>query len=126
MLESISQNRGRGRGASLPVHADLQLEAMMSKASPKLMQAAANGKHIREATLFGVKSGESRHEFLKIKLQPILISSYQTGGSSGEIPVDSFSLNFDKIEFEFTPQNADGSAGDTVRGSWDFKSNQAN
>jgi type VI secretion system secreted protein Hcp len=63
------------------------------KASPKLFLACATGQHIKEAVLVGgVKEGKDRQEFFNVKLIDILTSSYQQGGSSGNIPTDQFSL----------------------------------
>ena len=35
-----------------------------------------------------------------------------------------FSLNFAKIEFEYKPQKADGTADAAVKGGWDIKANK--
>ena len=45
------------------------------------------------------------HEpYLYIKLKPVYITSYQTGGSSGDVvPTDQFSLNFGAVKFEYKP-----------------------
>jgi len=44
-------------------------------------------------------------QHLIIKMKPVYITSYQTGGSSGDdVPVDTFSLNFGAIKFEYEPQ----------------------
>ena len=59
-----------------------------------------------------------------ITLSDILVTSYQIGGSSGAVPTDSFSLNFAKIEFEYKPQNADGSLGAAVKVGYDLKLNK--
>jgi len=44
--------------------------------------------NIKEAVLVRVKEGKDRQEFFNVKLTDILISSYQQGGSSGDIPTD--------------------------------------
>jgi type VI secretion system secreted protein Hcp len=103
---------------------DFHFEKKMDKASPKLMEAAASGQHFNEAILIGLRAGDDRQEFMIIKFSDLLVSSYQTGGNSSDIPTDSFSLNFSKIEFEYKTQNPDGSAGETVKGGWDVKKNE--
>ena len=54
------------------------------------------------------------------------MSSYQSGGSEGSnaLPVDQFSLNFAKIEFEYKSQKPDGTLGAPVKGGWDLKQNK--
>jgi type VI secretion system secreted protein Hcp len=54
----------------------------------------------------------------------VLISSYRTGGSSGVVPTDQFSINFAKIEYEYMPMNPDGTMGETVRAGWDLATNK--
>jgi type VI secretion system secreted protein Hcp len=99
----------------------------MSKASPKLMQQCAEGKHIPDATLTCRRAGGSAQEYLKIKLTDCIISSYQTGGSANGqvVPTDQFSLNFAKLEFEYAAQDAKGAAAGTVKGQYDFEKNKA-
>jgi type VI secretion system secreted protein Hcp len=95
------------------------------KATPKLMLACANGQHIKEATLTCRKAGTEQQEYLKIKFSDLLISSYQTGGSTGEVvPVDQVSVNFSKIEYEYKPQDAKGALGSPVKAGYDLKLNK--
>jgi len=123
---TISSATG-GAGAGKAQFQDFHFTTSMSKASPKLMQACATGQHIKESTLFCRKAGGNERapvEFLKITLTDLLVSSYQTGGSNDIIPTDQFSLNFAKIEFDYTPQKADGTLGSVVLASWDLKANK--
>ncbi|HYF05163.1 MAG TPA: type VI secretion system tube protein Hcp [Patescibacteria group bacterium] len=114
---------GGGGGAGKVNFQDLHFTAKASKASPKLMLAAATGEHIKKAVLFVRKSGQQQ-DFYKIELQEVLVSSYQTGGSSGQVPTESFSLNFTKIEFEYRAQKADGSLDAPVKAGYDVKANK--
>ena len=54
------------------------------------------------------------------------MASYSTGGGDGDdaIPVESISLNFAKVNFEYREQKADGSLGGAVVASHDMKRNQ--
>jgi len=40
-------------------------------------------------------------------------------------PEESIHLNFDKIEFIYTKQKTDGTAGESVSGKWDLKLGRA-
>jgi type VI secretion system secreted protein Hcp len=99
----------------------------VSKASPKLFLACATGQHIKEAMLVGgVKEGKDRQEFFNVKLTDILTSSYQQGGSSGDIPTDQFSLGKlcqDRI-YEYRSQKAHGSLDAPVKVGYDLKANK--
>ncbi len=64
-------------------------------ASPAIQRLAVQGKHIKKAVLHVRKAGSD--EYLTYKLKDVLVSSYQTSGSSSR-PMESFSLNYAKIE----------------------------
>lgn len=114
-----------GGGAGKVSFQDIHFTAKTSKASPKLMLACASGEHIKDAVLVGELSGKRGQKFLEIKLTDVLVSSYQSGGSDGNVPTDSFSLNFAKIEFTYYPMNRDGSLGAPVKAGWDIKENRS-
>lgn len=122
----MSRAGGGGGGAGKVNIQDFHFTTVMSKASPKLFEACATGQHIKEAVLIARKAGGDQQEYLKITLTDVLISSYQTGGSSGDggIPIDSFSLKFAKIEFEYKPQRPDGSLDTPVKTGYDLKLNK--
>lgn len=111
---------GGGGGAGKVQFQDFHFTTNMSKASPKLMLGTATGEHFKNAVLVGVKPG-TQQEFFKIKLENVMVTSYNSAGNQGSVPTDSFSLNFTKIEFEYTPQNADGSMGSPVKAGYDLK-----
>lgn len=125
LVQSASTGAGGGGGAGKVELHDLYFTTNVSKASPQLMEAAANGKHFKEAVLTVRKDGKNQQEYMVVKLTDILVSSYRSTGSEGNAPIDEFSLNFAKIEFSYTPQKADGSLDNPVIGSWDFKGNKS-
>ena len=105
---------------------DFHFSTNVSKASPVLLKFCATGEHIKEATLSVRKSGESQQDFMFIKMNDVLVSSYNSAGSRGDaLPAEQVSLNFAKIEFTIKTQNADGSLGGEVRAGWDLKANKA-
>lgn len=113
---------GGGGGSGKVSMADFSFTMRVSKASPKLIQACATGDHIADANLACRKAGKEQHEYLKIKFTDVLISSYQTGGSSGEeIPIDSISFNFAKIEYEYYEQDAKGNVKLGGKMTYDLK-----
>ena len=117
---------GGGGGAGKVVMQDFHFTMKINKATPELFLACAVGKHIKEATLTCRKAGTEQQEFLKIKFSDLLVSSYQTGGSGGGgvLPTEQVSLNFSKIEYEYTPQKADGTLDGPVKAGYDLKANK--
>jgi type VI secretion system secreted protein Hcp len=123
--QSGSSAYGGGGGAGKVAMQDFSFQMSNNKASPKLILACASGQHIKSAMLVCRKAGKEQQEYLKIKFSDLLISSFQTGGSSGaEIPVDSITFNFSKIEYEYYPQKEDGSLDAKVPIHWDLKANK--
>jgi len=93
---------GSGGGAGKVQFQDIHFVSKINKASPTLFSRCATGEHIKVATLSCRKAGGGQQEFLKITLQEVLVSSYQTGGANTDaLPTDQFSLNFSKIEYDF-------------------------
>lgn len=116
--------RAGGGGAGKASFQDIHFTKEMDKASPKLMLACATGQHIAKGTLICRKAGGTQEEYLKMEFGDVLVSSYQTGGSSGGVlPIDQFSLNFGKVEQEYKEQTAKGSLGGSVKAGFDLKAN---
>jgi type VI secretion system secreted protein Hcp len=115
-----------GMGAGKVSMQDFHFVMRVNKSTPKLMEACATGQHYKEASLTCRKAGKDQQEYLKIKLSDYMVSSYQTGGSSGDgvVPVDQVSLNFSKIEFEYKEQKPDGTLGGAVKAGYDVKANK--
>lgn len=106
---------GGGGGAGKVAMQDFNFTMKVNKASPKLLLACANGEHIKGALLTCRKAGKEQQEYLKIKFSELHVTTFQTGGSSGDIiPVDQISLNFAKIEYEYYPQKEDGTLGSKI------------
>jgi len=118
---------GGGAGAGKAQFNDFHFVSNTSKASPKLFLACASGEHIKDATLSVRRSTEGRApgDFLIIKMNDVLISSYQNGGSQGnDRPTDQISMAFAKIEFTYKPQKPDGSFDAPITTGWDLKANK--
>jgi type VI secretion system secreted protein Hcp len=113
---------GGGGGAGKVQMNDVSFSEKLSKASPKLWLACANGEHIKKAVLTARKAGKNQHDYLTVTFTDLLISSYQTGGNgSAKVPVESITLNFAAIQFEYKEQKADGTVGAAVRSGYDLK-----
>lgn len=117
---------GGGAGSGKVNMQDFHFVIQYGKHSPKVMEAVATGKHIKEATLTCRKAGGQQEEFLVWKFTDLIISSYQTGGSdkSEVLPMDQCSFGFAKIEQEYKEQGPDGTLVGNVKAGYDLKKNQ--
>ena len=86
----------------------------MDLASPLLLANAASGMPIRGATLVARKAGGDQQEFLKVELKDILVTSVQSGGSSGGDPTEQFTLSFGSMQMRYQAQDPKGGPGETV------------
>ena len=117
---------GGGGGAGKVSMQDFNFVMRVNKASPKLMLACANGEHIKKAVLTCRKAGKEQQEYLVVNFEDLLVSSFQTGGSTGDvIPMDQISLNFAKISYAYKEQKADGTLGGAVTVGYDLKQNKS-
>jgi type VI secretion system secreted protein Hcp len=116
---------GGGGGAGKVSMQDFHFTMTVNKATPKLMLACATGQHIAKAVLTCRKAGGEQQEYMIVTFSDMLVSSYQTGGSQGDlVPVDQISLNFSKIEVEYKPQTEKGTLAGPIKVGYDLKLNK--
>ena len=121
-----SFSSGGGGGTGKVSMNNFNIVKKTDKASAKLFTACCTGEHLKTATLVCRKAGGEQQEFLTIILTSVLVSSYQTSGSSGSdvIPMEQVSMDFGKIEYKYKEQKPDGSLGGEVVGGWDVTTNK--
>ena len=121
-----STGAGGGGGAAGRVTMnDFGFTMSLNKASPKLFLACAEGNHIKAGWLAARRGGgKAADYFLKWTFSDLLVSSYQTGASAGDVPHDQVSFSFSKIEVEYKEQKPDGSFGSAFKAGWDVKANK--
>jgi type VI secretion system secreted protein Hcp len=114
---------GGGGAGKVNVH-DISITKYLDKSSPALMLHCCNGKHIKEGFVTVRKAGEKPLEYLKIKLEDILVSGVQHAGHGTENLTESLSLNFAKFKMEYMHQKEDGSGEPGGEMGWDTKKNE--
>jgi type VI secretion system secreted protein Hcp len=124
--QSGTGHLGGGAGAGKVEVQDLTITKYVDKSSPLLFFLCCRGEHVPSAVLTVRKSGGAKPlEYLKITLDKVFISAYQTGGSSGQdLITETVTLNFTKSKVEYVPQKLDGSGGPSIIKGWDISSNK--
>lgn len=119
-----SAGYGGGSGVGkVQVH-DFQLTKYFDKASPKLFEACATGKHTATVVVTCRKAGGAQQEFLTFKLSDVIVTSISHSGSGGELlPTENVTLNFAKVEMEYKPQDEKGNLGGVIKAGWDLQKN---
>jgi type VI secretion system secreted protein Hcp len=126
LSQSGTTHMGGGGGAGKVNVQDISVTKWVDKSSANLMKYCCNGKHFKEALLTVRKAGEKPLEYVKIKMNDLIISSVSTGGSGGEDRLtENVTLNFGKVGFEYQPQKDDGSKdGGAIPMVWNIKENK--
>lgn len=110
---------GRGAGKSSP--SEFQIMKVVDAASPSLFQACASGLHSKSMVVTCRKAGGQQLEYLTYKFYDVMVSNYQMGGSpGGELPTESVSFNYSKVEIKYTPQDSGGKGMSPVGSGFDF------
>ncbi|WP_185817641.1 Hcp family type VI secretion system effector [Shewanella atlantica] len=92
------------RGDTTP--GDVVIVRELDRSSVKLQQASCDGVQFDEAIIDLVSSKRRGSEpYLRYKLKDVIVTSYSVGpgtNSTGDtVPMESISLNFSKVEFEY-------------------------
>lgn len=125
LMNSGTMHIGGGGGAGKVSIQDLTVTKYVDKATPNMIDSCTTGKHFPNAVLYCRKaSGDSPIEYLKIRMEDVLITNISHGGSDGEERLtENVTLNFAKVEVAYTEQKPDGSAGPEVVQGWNIEEN---
>jgi type VI secretion system secreted protein Hcp len=71
-----------------------------------------------------VNGGAKPVQVIKIIMTDVLVTGVSSGGSGGEDRLtDNITLNFSKVEYDYSPTNPDGTAGTPISFAWDISAN---
>lgn len=115
---------GTGIGKSIP--SDISCTQPVNSGSPKLWQSCADGIPINKIKLTCRKGGtKGKLKYLEITFTHCIISSYHINAfnSNEDLPSETFSFSYAKVEYNYTVQQPDGKSGGTVPGVYDFMKN---
>lgn len=102
----MSQSGGTA-GTGKVIVRDLVVKKLIDKASPLLILALLNGKHIYEARLALQQQSGNPYEMLIIKMQDVVLSNISSDSNSG-LTMEAVALNFAKFCYKYTPLKPDG------------------
>ncbi len=121
--QPTSSTKGSAGGGSTgrSVHSPFTITKYLDKATPKLYEAVSSGKHFKKIKIEVNRAGGDKVKYYEITMEEVIISSVTTSGHSGgdELPVESVSFDYGKIEWTYTQQKrADGTGGGNVAAKW--------
>lgn len=124
--QSSSNFTGGGAGVGKASFDALTFLHYADKSTPNLMQYCASGKHIGMVEVSCCKVGDGSQEYMRITMNDCIITHAGPSGSTDDARVkETVGISYAKIKVEVKEQNADGSMGAAVTGTWDVKQNMA-
>ncbi|HET7321985.1 MAG TPA: type VI secretion system tube protein Hcp [Longimicrobiaceae bacterium] len=114
------------RTSGRPMHQDFHLTKYVDKTTPLLNQHCCEGKAFATAKItIGRNDAGTVIPLIIYSLTNVVVSSVSVGGGGGDKPVESFSLNYASIKWDFSTQKEAGGKEGTVQGKWDLTTNKA-
>ena len=125
VTNSGSSSGGGGGGAGKAVFGPFGVLKPVDALSPKLMLAAANGKHYTKATIeiFG-DGGSSAPPILTWELSDVLVSSFTFETNGGGELCDEVTFSYSKVCSVFEGVDDQGKPTGKVEECWDLKLNK--
>jgi type VI secretion system secreted protein Hcp len=113
---------GKGGGSGKAEFQDVSIVKYVDKATPMVFQACACGTHFDKATIYVRKAGETPLEYLKVELEDLIVTSQQnSGAASGDLPMESITINCAKVTKTYIEQAETGGSGATVTAGYDIR-----
>lgn len=125
---SVTQKTAGGRTAEAVEHSEFRIVKLLDAATPKLYEAACKGTHLPEVVVELWRSGGEPVKYMEFKMKEVLISGViQDGNPSGEakFPTEVIKMTYGAIEWTYTKQKPDGSAGGNVAAKWNLSQGAA-
>jgi len=115
-----------GRGAARADFGSFHIQKSVDKASVDLNMFCAKGTHIAKVELEVCQETDEKVCYLKYVLENAMIQSISMGGGGSDRPHETVNFVYDKISWEYTPVNNDGTAGTKVGPKvWNLETNEA-
>ncbi|MDR2754310.1 MAG: type VI secretion system tube protein Hcp [Planctomycetaceae bacterium] len=119
---ALRSSEGGGTVAR-PHCSDISFSKRYDISSPSICQVLWAGKTIKEVVLTLCRSDDksSMIEYMKITMSNVVISNYNISGG-GDLPGETFSMNYSKIAFDYKQQKEEGGSNGTAASSYDLSS----
>ena len=123
----VATGGGGGGAIGRPVPEEFVFAGRSGIHSPRILTALNTGRRLQRALLSCTRPTDgSAFTFMTLRFEDCQLTGYDvTPGATDGFPLDVVSLAFARITYRVTTQNPDGSAGDTVSSTFDYRTNTA-
>jgi type VI secretion system secreted protein Hcp len=108
-----------GEAAGTLTMSDFNFTMVTNKASPLIFIAVAQGTPYDEVILTVRQHGGRQIEFLVWEFKDVTFTSFsQSGTTTGDRPIEEFSISFSSIKMTYTPILPNGATGAPITEQW--------
>jgi len=125
MENVVSTSSGGSRTAGKAFLNDFAITKTLDKSSPKIAEALTTGKAIPKVEL--ELTNGAGVIYLKYELVNVIISSYSMSGvgDSSDRPMESISLNYQKIKMTYSEMDSSSQKKGDIEFGWDVTANKS-
>ncbi len=114
------------RTSGKPNHQDFTITKYLDQASPILNESCCKGDNYTSVEVVVARNDKGVVlPLIKYTLKNVVLSSVSIGGGGGDKPVETVTLNYNHITWDFTTQLAEGAKKGHVDTKWDLAKNKA-
>ena len=114
------------RTSGKPNHQDFTVTKYLDQASPKINESCCKGDNFTSVEVtVGRNDKGAVIPLIKYTLKNVVISSVSIGGGGGDKPVETVTMNYNHITWDFHTQKAEGAEQGHVPAKWDLALNKA-
>ncbi|PPE67698.1 Hcp family type VI secretion system effector [Caldimonas caldifontis] len=138
--KSATASTAGGHTAERCEHGEMTFTKDIDGATPKLLQACSAGTIIGDVVVYfyrahggknnvGSPSGtQSRHQYLKVELKNVIVSSVAPTVNGEGVPSETFTLKYSAVRWTYDELNITGDKSGKVNitGAWDLAKNVPN
>ncbi len=116
---------GGGGGTGKVNYKDLQIQALIDKATPAILKYCSSGKHVTKVELSICKAGGSQIEYSRIVLEDVLVTLTDFSGvGHTDTIVVNYAFQASKVNLSYWEQSDSGTRGAESKAGWDIKQNK--
>jgi type VI secretion system secreted protein Hcp len=113
------------RTSGKPNHQDFTITKYLDQSSPKLNEACCKGDVFKSAKVVVARNDKGAVlPLIEYTLKNVVLSSISVGGGGGDKPVETVTMNYNHITWDFHHQKAEGSESGHVATLWDLAKNK--